>query len=230
MLRAKYGIFSVGTIKANRVRDCPSLEDKILTKNGRGSYDMSVDNNQRICIVKWVDNKCVILASTYCEVEPIKSVKRFIKNKSNLPSSSAEPNSSNLPPNFTKSDVTCPNIVSQYNSFMGGVDLSDMLISLYKTPFRSHRWYLTLFAHIIDMCCLNAWLFYKRDCKKLGLKKPLRLKMFKGEIATSLMTKGIMCAPVGTRIPNPIENSRLPLTDCVRFDGRNHFPKNGNQG
>ncbi|KAF6201611.1 hypothetical protein GE061_004003 [Apolygus lucorum] len=45
---------------------------------------------------------------------------------------------------------------------MGCVDLSDMLIALYRTPLRSHRWYLALFAQLLDICVDNAWLMYRR--------------------------------------------------------------------
>lgn len=113
---------------------------------------------------------------------------------------------------------------------MGGVDLSDMLIALYKTPFRSHRWYLTLFAHVLDMCCLNAWLLYKRDCKKLGLKKPLRLKFFKAEMANALISKGIMTNPILPSAENIIGSSRLPCSEDVKFDGSNHFPQMTTRG
>ncbi|KAF6201574.1 hypothetical protein GE061_003966 [Apolygus lucorum] len=45
---------------------------------------------------------------------------------------------------------------------MGGVDLSDMLIALYRTPLRSHRWYLAFFDQLLDICVDNAWLMYRR--------------------------------------------------------------------
>lgn len=79
-----------------------------------------------------------------------------------------------------KIDVDCPNIVKVYNKSMGGVDLSDML-----TPFKSRRWYLGIFAQMIDISINNAWLLYRRQC---GLKnvsaKPL--KLFRREVSDGL--------------------------------------------
>lgn len=61
---------------------------------------------------------------------------------------------------------------------MGGIDKSDMLTHLYKTPLRARRWYVKIFGYIIDLCCSNAWLIYKRDCFKFK-EKPIRLKTFR---------------------------------------------------
>ena len=54
----------------------------------------------------------------------------------------------------------CPDIVKDYNEVMGGVDLADMLISLYRTNIKSKRWYLKIIFHCIDICKVNGWLLY----------------------------------------------------------------------
>ena len=42
----------------------------------------------------------------------------------------------------------CPNMVKQYNAAMGGVDLADMLIELYRTKIVTRKlWYLKLIFH-----------------------------------------------------------------------------------
>lgn len=41
---------------------------------------------------------------------------------------------------------------------MGGVDLADMLIAVYRTDFRTHRWYIAIFSQLLDICVNNAWL------------------------------------------------------------------------
>ena len=36
--------------------------------------------------------------------------------------------------------VPCPDVIKEYNSAMGGVDLVDMLIALYRAPMKTKRW------------------------------------------------------------------------------------------
>jgi hypothetical protein len=65
--------------------------------------------------MKWYDNKPVYLASSYKGRNPIKPVKRW---------SVAD---------LKHIEVPRPNTVKEYNCFMGGVDLHDMLVALYKS-------------------------------------------------------------------------------------------------
>ncbi|KAI1698796.1 piggyBac transposable element-derived protein 3 [Ditylenchus destructor] len=91
-------------------RDCPiDREQKRNSKNGleRGSYDWSYETNTDILACLWIDNGPVYMLSTVDAVEPIKTVERWsAKRKERL-------------------RVTQPNLVRQYNTFMGGVDQMD---------------------------------------------------------------------------------------------------------
>ena len=84
-----------------------------------------------------------------------------------------------------KKYVSCPNFIKCYNSNMGEdreVDKSDVLVHLYQTPLRAHRWYIRILGYLIDMCVCNAWLLHKTQC--VSLKETLmplrkfRLKIF----------------------------------------------------
>ena len=88
-----------------------------------------------------------------------------------------------------KEEVNCPSVIKSYNANMGGIDKSDMLVHLYKTPMKSKRWYMRLFAYCLDLSVCNAWLCYKRDCKSLGETRGLSLKKFRLEIYKSLSSK-----------------------------------------
>ena len=57
-------------------------------------------------------------------------------------------------------ELSCPLVVAQYDTYMGGVDLSHTLISLYHTKFNTKSWYLEIMAHDIDIYKVNAWLIY----------------------------------------------------------------------
>ena len=44
---------------------------------------------------------------------------------------------------------------------MGGVVLSDMLIGLYRIPFRFKVYYLRIFARLLDQTIVKSWLLYR---------------------------------------------------------------------
>ncbi|CAH1988409.1 unnamed protein product [Acanthoscelides obtectus] len=173
ILKQNYGILSLGTIRSNRLGICSLENDKALAKRGRGSFCFKNDNVNKISCVKWFDNKAVILVSSYVSVEPVATATRYTKHKKD------------------KTDIPCPSIVKQYNRHIGGVDLMDMLVSLYRT----RRWYLSIFAQMIDLCMNNAWLLYRRETKLTcaesgGNVENISLKEFRYYVSKSLRMKG----------------------------------------
>lgn len=46
-------------------------------------------------------------------------------------------------------------MIKQYNAHTWGADLSDMLIALHKAPLKSRRWYLGIFAQLLDIGVKN---------------------------------------------------------------------------
>ena len=87
--------------------------DKSLTRKGRGGVEEFVRKTEEadLCYVRWFDSKVVNIISTFA--------KRYDqKNNCNV-------------------KIDCPDIISHYNKSMGGVDLADCLISLYRINIRS---------------------------------------------------------------------------------------------
>ena len=105
---------------------------------------------------------------------------------------------------------------------MGGIDKSDMLTHLYKSPMKARRWYLRLFGYILDVCTTNAWVLYKRDCKALS-ENPMPLKKFRLEI--SAFARGYKARPARILrhtpetfvVPKKGEKTQRP-SDNVRYD------------
>ena len=73
------------------------------------------------------------MCSNYSDLAPTSNIKRWDRKK------------------HQEIEITCPSIVAEYSTSMGGVDLSDMLISFYHTKFKTKRWYLKIMAHYIDI-------------------------------------------------------------------------------
>lgn len=69
---------------------------------------------------------------------------------------------------------------------MGGVDLLDSLVSLYKQKMKSRRWYMYIFWHTILIAAVNAWLWYKPHCSLLH-RKPMKLCNFIRDVASGLI-------------------------------------------
>ncbi|MEM6686592.1 MAG: transposase [Bacteroidota bacterium] len=215
----EYGILTCATMRANRLANCPLSSEKELRKSGRGSNSHKVDKNSGIMLMRWFDNKTVQLASTYCSSKDIGTVKRWdAKSKSHI-------------------QVPCPEIVREYNSAMGGVDLADMLIALYRSPMKTKRWYLKVIIHAVDMCKVNAWILYRRYADQLHIpkKNQLPLLAFSSKVAAGLTvaSKTLERSVGRPRKHKSIEDAvagagRRVLTptpvNCVRTDATAHWP------
>ena len=73
--------------------------------------------------------------------------------------------------------VPLPEGVAEYNGSMGGVDLADMFISLYRTPYKCKRWYLRVLFYCVDICKVNAWVLYRRQCWQKGIPKKKQMAL-----------------------------------------------------
>lgn len=120
-LRDECGIFSLGTIRQNRLKgyDKVLMSDKSSKKKGIGSYCQVVDNTNKIAIVKWYESKVVTLISTYANAYPVGKIKRYSKEMK------------------ARVDVDCPELIKHYNNHTGGVDLADMMVALYGLLIRA---------------------------------------------------------------------------------------------
>uniref|UniRef100_A0A3P9CGN5 PiggyBac transposable element-derived protein domain-containing protein n=1 Tax=Maylandia zebra TaxID=106582 RepID=A0A3P9CGN5_9CICH len=147
----------------------PQPHEHFVEIRGRGSVDARVNKEESMVIVKWYDNKSVTLISSYCATEPQDTIRRWSKSGKAFV------------------EVKRPHIVKEYNTFMGGIDLLDACIARYKYHMKSQRWYLYLFWQTTMLGVVNAWLIYRRDCKLLGVQKPLKQRSFQAEVATSLI-------------------------------------------
>ena len=95
-------------------------------------------------MIKQYENKCVYPASTISRVAAAGTVKRSdAKQKSYI-------------------DVSLPDMVLNYNTFILGVDLADMLITLYRTKIMVKKcWYLQVIFQALDIYKINELLLYR---------------------------------------------------------------------
>ena len=160
LLLKSEGIFTTATFRANRLNGCPLSADKDLKKEGHGAFVYRTDVNSGLHVVKWYDNKCVNVASTFSGVKASGTVKQWDSKKKEYV------------------DAKVPDLIADYNRSMGGVDLADMLISLYRTQITTKkRWYLKIIFHLVEICRVDGWLLYRRYCEQESVarknQKPL---------------------------------------------------------
>lgn len=55
-----------------------------------------------------------------------------------------------------------PTIVSYYNKTKGGVDTVDKMVSGYSCKRKTRRWPMVVFANILDISALNAYIIYQQ--------------------------------------------------------------------
>ncbi|XP_049816457.1 piggyBac transposable element-derived protein 3-like [Schistocerca nitens] len=120
------GIELCGTIRTDRMGKCPLKTEVELKKTRRGSCDWRVETTNNVSLVRWFDRKCIHFVPTYACVEPMATCTRYSASERKF------------------IDVPRPYIVEKYNKHMGGVDLADMLIELYRINLRSRKWYMRI--------------------------------------------------------------------------------------
>ncbi|KAH7940561.1 hypothetical protein HPB49_001894 [Dermacentor silvarum] len=211
------GILASGTIRSNRLLGCPLKSDKELKQTGRGSYDRKVSEEGDIVIVRWHDNGPVNMVSTITGIGELSKVKRWSESlKQHV-------------------EIDCPEVISQYNSFMGGVDKLDFLMSLYPLKAKTKKWPVRVISHFVTFAICNGWIEYIRDAKEEGIsKKDMKDVMaFQTDVARSLIAinkserpkRGRPSSAVRPSNSRKAHNSTPMPTNSTRYDGINHWPR-----
>ena len=71
------GIWTCGTMMANRMRGCPLMSEQSLKQAGRGSADFRTTRTGNVTAVAWFDSGRVLVTSTYLGVNPTKNIPRW---------------------------------------------------------------------------------------------------------------------------------------------------------
>ncbi|KAJ8885132.1 hypothetical protein PR048_011328 [Dryococelus australis] len=152
------GVGVLGTIRVNHFPGLQFQSDKEIKKRGKVTFDevaTKVDCTE-IRSIKWYDNHGVTMASSFDCAQPIGEVNRFNRK--------------------TKTEVTipCQKAVNTYNTFMGGVDLLDRLISYYRIS--------------LHIALVNGWLLNRRHCDEQNIshKDQSDLLAFRCDVTSSL--------------------------------------------
>jgi len=230
------GFWAVATIRNDQLKGAQnhlqsekelkkSLQsEKELKKSGRGSFDYVVEANSGTTVVRWFDNGLVQMLSNYVGNDLSLPAHRWSKKEGRF------------------INIDRPAMVVEYNSYMGGVDLCDMLISAYRIRHRSTKYYMHIVFYCIGVAVVNGWLLYRRHMgqKDVPAKRHLSLLKFQDSIAVSLTKAGKVCGEASRprRRPSasPTSANAVPSkkrkaasvpnpTQDVQFDQVGHFPE-----
>lgn len=131
---SKEGYAATGTLRKNRMKNAPLSDAKNVEKKERGWHEVITDSNNKISIVRWNDNKCVMVASTFTGVYPMQHASRFIRSEKK------------------KKSIPMPNAIAVYNHSMGGVDRFDQNMAYYSINLRTKKWWWPFFRFTVDLC------------------------------------------------------------------------------
>ena len=215
---SKRGIYSLLTVRRNRIPQNKMPTEAEMKKKGRGTSEemMTTVDGVDVSLVQWQDNKTVSLMSTLTGAKPISEVLRFDRS--------------------TRKQVTvkCPSLVKEYNKHMGGVDKLDSLFGRSHCKIKSRKWYFRIFYHLLDISAINSWLMFR----KVHASK-MKLKDYRATVAETLC-KIESCHSVkgGRSSSSDVEKqlvakkkrgnfSHLPPKE-VRQDAVAHWPKHAN--
>ena len=136
-------IFSISTLRADRSRGCQLPTESTLKKQGRGHISEFVDTKNNLVICTWYDNRRLLTLSNYLGKDPVDVAKRYDKKQKEI------------------IQIPRPANVQVYNSFMGGVDKTDMFLALYRTKLRTQKWYRRIAIHVLPLAVVNAFVIYR---------------------------------------------------------------------
>ena len=131
-----------GTVRSNRlglpkdICDLKAKEVKSL-KRGQSLYRQK----DTLTCVTWRDRKAVsVLGTVPTSKDDSGVVERCLKVNGH----------------WVKQNFVRPGVISLYNAYMGGVDVSDQRVSSYARLMRGSVWYYKIFFYLIEVCVSNA--------------------------------------------------------------------------
>ena len=195
---ASKGMGSTGTVRANRIENCPLPPMK---KEVRGSYDYKRDPKSGLILVRWQDNNVVTVVSTVHGTFPLSKAPRWSRAEK------------------SRVQLDQPFAISQYNKGMGGVDRLDQNVASYRISIRTKKWWWPLFRYMLDVSLQNAWLLYRRS--QAQEQNALTQLEFRRSVVRSYFAKhgterALSAAPRRSR-----SSTKVPLN--VRLDGLHHY-------
>ena len=181
-------IYLTGTVRTNRKQ----FPEELTVKNKNAPNDDVFRHHEHTTAVRWYDNKDVYVMSTMWSNE-MTTVKRRRQERGT-----------------GRVDVDCPQMIAEYNEYMGGVDLANQSMCYYSVDRKNLKWWRKIVWRLHDHAINNSYVIYKANTSS---EKSLTNLQFRLKLAHA-MTEPL----VGSRIIP----SRAPVSEEKRLIGK-HF-------
>ncbi|KAJ8886376.1 hypothetical protein PR048_012587 [Dryococelus australis] len=203
------GILASGTIRINCLAGADSQLTSIaeLRKQPRGSHSVCTSQHSNISITHWYDSSAEYVSSTITGVVPLGNTRRWKMKEKEY------------------EVIPWPYSIEVYNKHMGGVDLIDSLVGLYRHTVKDERWYMRIFYNFLQVAVVNCWLLWR-----MNNEENMELLEFKPSVATSLMYTGKASKargkPSSTEMVLPVRKKIVyhKASEELCKDGGRHFP------
>ena len=133
--------FACGTVRSNRRSLPPRYSSTVNTLKRADHGEQLSFQDGPFLVIAWKDTTVVQMLST-CTTDDVTTVKRRV--------------------DWQVKDVPCPITVVKYNNNMGGVDLSDQLMSYYTMSRHTQRWWLKLTFNLLENAVVKAYILAKK--------------------------------------------------------------------
>ena len=140
----------------------------------RGQTDEVYVGDDNVVVV-WKDSAPVYIASNFADINPVGECSRYSSKEKR------------------KVEVDQPNIVTVYNTHMGGVDLLDSMVMCYAIPIRNRKWYWALYNWYLNVSLVQSWRLYRKVGAITGIKEQEKMPLLdfiRSCVETTVMRHG----------------------------------------
>ena len=131
-------------------------------------------------------------------------------------------------------NIEIPQVIDDYNHYMGGCDKAYQLISNYKPKLRCRRTWFPMFLHSLDICRVNSYIIAKQKDQSINQKDfildwitALNERAFADGRATTRRAIAALASPPSSSKPKRIRMKKNdPELPNYRFKGskQDHVP------
>ena len=156
------GFGACGTVRINR-RGLPAA----LKENVRKGEMKVIQMDNSMLAIKWMDKRAVTALTTIHDNTSV-----AVERRNRHAAGGWE-------------TVMKPQVIVEYNRYMGGVDHADQLLSYYGFGHRTVKWWRRAFFFLLDMAVVNSYILY--TLQNPDKRRRLSHEQFRVTLATDLL-------------------------------------------